>query len=195
MSGQFVCYDRNRPETPAVMSNSLGDKTSLILWDLRQKSLGVVKMHQPAPLLTCSWNTKQVYQLLCGSTEGNVLLWDMRKHSSNAMNEPIKQFKYHSKPVTCVRWSPHLSNVFATGSSDMSMTLVNAEKEVIGTTLDDTALIFRHFAHYAPIKQIAWHPRIPGVIASIASTNHQESSVQIWKPNLWFLKGSAVVSV
>ncbi|KAI8048023.1 WD40-repeat-containing domain protein [Syncephalis plumigaleata] len=218
MSGQFICYDRSQPDTPAVMSDALNENKSIIheidkhpggqwfcgvtdngqllIWDLRQKSLGVVNTHQSVPLLTCSWNTQHVYHLLCGNADGDVLLWDMRKRSNNTM-EPVKEFKYHAKAVNCVRWSPHLSNVFAAGSNDMTISLVNANKEVITcrTTLDETALIFRHFIHYTPVKQLTWHPRIPGVLASVASSNEQDSTVQVWKPNLWFLKGSAMLPI
>lgn len=90
-------------------------------------------------------------------------------------------FKHHSAPITSVEWHPKDSSVFAASGSDDQVSLwdlsVERDKEVAGTTGGEPGeagepdvppqLLFIHQGQ-TDIKEIHWHPQMPGVILSTA---------------------------
>ncbi|RKP07489.1 hypothetical protein THASP1DRAFT_30695 [Thamnocephalis sphaerospora] len=165
--GRFMQYDLAQSRAPAACSN----------------------VPSTDPVLIQDVDAHPSDNWFCGVTRcGRLLIWD-RRHQQVDVPLPVDTFEYHAKAVNCVRWSPHLPNVYAAASDDMSITLANVSKEPVGTTMDDTALFFRHFIHHAPVKRVAWHPQLRAVLTSVGAEGERRgSTVHVWKPNLWLAK-------
>ena len=111
-------------------------------------------------------------------------MWDLRSFSSN---EPVARFHWHSQAITSVEWSPTESSTLAAAGADHQVTLWDlaleedpeAESAVRGR--DDLQnippqLFFVHQGQ-TDIKEIHWHPQLPGVLGSTAG-----DSFHILKP-------------
>ncbi len=93
----------------------------------------------------------------------------------------MAKFKHHSGPITSVEWNPRDSTVFAAAGSDDQLTIwdLALERDQEGTQegaqdgegsrFDNIPpqLLFIHQGQ-SDIKELHWHPQIPGVIISTA---------------------------
>lgn len=113
----------------------------------------------------------------------------MNAHISYIFNQegtPVAVFKHHTAPITSVAWHPSDSSVFAASGADDQITqwdlAVEADNQMTmedddqsETNNNDMArlkdvppqLLFIHQGQ-TDIKEIQWHPQIPGVIISTA---------------------------
>lgn len=125
-----------------------------------------------------SWNRNEPF-IASGGDDGVLNIWDLRQFESKT---PIATFKHHTKPITTVEWHPHDSTVLATGGADDQIALwdlaVEKDTEATagasnGTTEEDDLsnlppqLLFIHQGQ-TDIKELHWHPQLPGVILSTA---------------------------
>lgn len=86
----------------------------------------------------------------------------------------MANFKQHSAPITSVEWSPTDSSVFAASGADdmvsqwdLSVESCDAGARVEGVKDLPPQLLFLHQGQ-TEVKEIHWHPQIPGVMISTA---------------------------
>ena len=102
-------------------------------------------------------------------------MWDLRYFSSA---QPVASFKWHKAAVTSVEWSPHESSTIAVSGADHQLTLwdlaLEDDPEAAGAMRgrEDLADIppQLYFVHQgqSDIKEVHWHPQLPGVVGSTA---------------------------
>ena len=119
-----------------------------------------------------SWHKTKEYYLLSGGDDGIVKVWDLRK--VNKSPEPIASFKYHTKAITSIEWSPHDDGVFAASGEDDQITIwdLGVERDESGGKDDENVdvppqLLFVHQGQ-EQIKEIHWHPEYKGMMVSTA---------------------------
>jgi ribosome assembly protein RRB1 len=96
----------------------------------------------------------------------------------------LAHFRYHREPITSIEWAPHDESVLCCSSSDNQVTVwdlsVEAEENdnSTGTALAEfpPQLLFIHQGQNN-VKEIHFHPQIPGVILSTA-----EDGFNVFKP-------------
>lgn len=128
-----------------------------------------------------SWNRNEPF-IASGGDDGVLHVWDLRQFHTKT---PIATFKHHTKPITTVEWHPTDSTVLATGGADDQIALwdlaVEKDAEAAassssnGASADDEGdlgdlppqLLFIHQGQ-TDIKELHWHPQMPGVILSTA---------------------------
>lgn len=97
-------------------------------------------------------------------------VWDLR-HFQN--KTPIATFKHHTNHITTVEWNPNESTVLASGGDDDQIALwdlsVERDDNANDAQLKDLPpqLLFIHQGQ-KEIKELHWHPQLPGVILSTA---------------------------
>jgi ribosome assembly protein RRB1 len=92
---------------------------------------------------------------------------------------PVASFTWHRAPITSVEWHPTEDSIFAASGADDQVTLwdlaVEQDNEETGA-MDDTPesgqdippqLLFVHQGQ-KDIKEVHWHPQIPGTVISTA---------------------------
>lgn len=86
----------------------------------------------------------------------------------------MASFKQHCGPVTSVEWSPVDSSVFAASGADdvISQWDLSVESCDVGARVEGVKdlppqLLFLHQGQ-SEIKEIHWHPQMPGVMISTA---------------------------
>lgn len=127
-----------------------------------------------------NWNQNEPF-IASGGDDGVLHIWDLRQFQTKL---PIATFKHHTKPITTVEWHPTDSTVLATGGADDQIALwdLAVEKDTeasnagtsngTATESDDLnnlppQLLFIHQGQ-TDIKELHWHPQLPGVILSTA---------------------------
>ncbi|CAG9837823.1 unnamed protein product [Diabrotica balteata] len=104
--------------------------------------------------------------------DGVIHIWDLRKFKSNT---PLAIFKHHTDPVVSVEWHNTDSAVFASAGADNQIALwdLSVEKDSESNNEEVTGvppqLLFIHQGQNN-IKELHWHPQIPGVIISTAES-------------------------
>jgi ribosome assembly protein RRB1 len=111
-------------------------------------------------------------------------VWDLRAIRDN--KSPLANFKYHKGPVTSIEWAPHDESVICLSSADNQVTVwdlsVEADDEPSAAAADPSLadfpaqLLFIHQGQ-SNVKEIHFHPQIPGVIMTTA-----EDGFNIFKP-------------
>jgi ribosome assembly protein RRB1 len=98
---------------------------------------------------------------------------------------PVAHFTWHTAPITSVEWHPDNESVFCASGSDDQVTLWDLavehdDDEAPGSTNDGTGEMDEDDAKVPPqlmyihqgqkdVKEIHWHPQIPGMVISTAS--------------------------
>ncbi|KAI7824540.1 WD40-repeat-containing domain protein [Kickxella alabastrina] len=176
------------PEESSVFASCSADK-SIKIWDVRAKNHGYaldVPNAHDSDVNVISWNRKSRYLLASGADNGDFKVWDMRKWTdASGRSTPAAQFNWHKGAITSIEWCPTDESVLAVAGSDDQLTLwdlaveLDAEEEARhrdamvgpdGTKREVPAqLLFVHQGQ-SQIKELHWHPQIPGVIGSTSST-------------------------
>ena len=157
-----------------------------------------------------SWNRLQNFLLASGSDDGSFRVWDLRAfqefvislslsllftplfflttttslflHTHSAT--PVSDFRYHTKPITSIEWSPFDESTLAVASADNSLTIWDLSLEADtdeqaadgaaaaadGAAADDDVppqLMFVHMGQN-DIKELHWHPQIMNTLMSTA---------------------------
>ena len=92
------------------------------------------------------------------------------KHGKSAA-----MFKHHTAPITSIEWHPTDSSIFIASGSDDQVSLwdlaVERDTEPSGSGETEpevpAQLLFIHQGQ-TDIKEVHWHPQLPGVILSTA---------------------------
>ncbi|KAI0714976.1 glutamate-rich WD repeat containing [Earliella scabrosa] len=172
------------PTEPTVFASCSADQ-SVQIWDVRTKGrqsvAGIGKAHE-SDVNVISWNRATTYLLLSGGDEGGIKVWDLRnlkKKGTTAPDpSPVAAFNWHSAPITSIEWHPTEDSIFAASGADDQVTLwdlaVEQDDEETGA-MDATEggrdvppqLLFVHQGQ-KDVKEIHWHPQIPGAVISTA---------------------------
>ncbi|KAJ1863789.1 Ribosome assembly protein rrb1 [Coemansia sp. RSA 2703] len=176
------------PEESSVFASCSVDQT-IKIWDVRVKNrkfaLEVPGAHD-SDINVISWNRRTRYLLASGGDNGDFKVWDMRKWADpNGRSTPAAEFRWHKKAVTSIEWCPNDDSVLAVAGADDQLTLwdlaveLDAEEEARhrdamvgpdGTKREVPAqLLFVHQGQNH-IKELHWHPQIPGVLGSTAAS-------------------------
>ncbi|XP_061632080.1 glutamate-rich WD repeat-containing protein 1 [Phyllopteryx taeniolatus] len=145
---------------------------SIRVWDIRApptSMLSANKAHE-SDINVISWNRTEPF-LLSGGDDGLLKVWDLRQFKTG---RPVANFKQHCAPITSVEWNPVDSSVFAASGADdvVSQWDLSVESCDVGTRVAGMKdlppqLLFLHQGQ-SEIKEIHWHPQIPGIMVSTA---------------------------
>lgn len=166
------------PNEKSVLASCSVDKT-IRIWDCRAAP-------QKACMLTCnnahdsdinviSWNRNEPF-IASGGDDGVLHIWDLRQFQSQ---KPIASFKHHTNYVTTVEWHPTDSTVFASGGADDQVAIWDLAVEKDSEQVLERSKVQDELSNLPPqllfihqgqqdIKELHWHPQIPGVIMSTA---------------------------
>ncbi|XP_076305670.1 WD repeat-containing protein 1 l(2)09851 isoform X1 [Tachypleus tridentatus] len=166
------------PNEPYVLASCSVDKSIRRVWDMRaapQKACMITTedAHE-LDINVISWNHKEPF-ILSGGDDGIIKIWDLRQFKKEGA---IAMFKHHTAPITSVEWHPTDSTVYAASGSDDQISLwdmaVERDSETETTTQKEAELanlppqlLFIHQGQ-TEIKELHWHPQMPGVIISTA---------------------------
>lgn len=165
------------PNEQNVLASCSVDK-SLRIWDTRaapnKACMIAVDDAHTSDINVISWNRNEPL-IASGGDDGTLHIWDLRQIQTQ---QPVATFKHHSKYITTVEWHPTDSSVLATGGADDQIVIwdmaVETDPEAAGTNDNDTELnnlppqlLFIHQGQ-SDIKELHWHPQLPGVILSTA---------------------------
>ncbi|XP_022108396.1 glutamate-rich WD repeat-containing protein 1-like isoform X2 [Acanthaster planci] len=167
------------PNEKNVFASCSVDK-SIRIWDVRatpsKACMITMKEAHSSDVNVIHWNRKDPF-ILSGGDDGVLNVWDLRQFQKKA--PPVAKFKHHTGPITSVEWNPQDSTVFAAAGSDDQLTLwdlsLERERETAPegesgqSRLDGIPpqLLFVHQGQ-SDIKELHWHPQIPGVLISTA---------------------------
>lgn len=176
------------PVEPNVFLSGSCDST-LRVWDVRQKSGAALCVDEGhgADVNVISWNRTVNYLVASGADDGSFRIWDLRTFSAAESATPVAKFHWHKAPISSIEWSPQESSSLAVAGADNQLTLWDLaleddpEAEAAERGRDDLCDIPAqlYFVHQgqSDIKELHWHPQLPGVIASTAA-----DSLHVFKP-------------
>ncbi|KAJ8915825.1 hypothetical protein NQ315_004638 [Exocentrus adspersus] len=162
------------PNERHVLASCSVDK-SIRIWDTRaHPSKACMLTSEQAhenDVNVINWNKNEPF-IVSGGDDGFLHIWDLRKFHNKT---PIATFKHHSEPIVTVEWHPTDSAVFASGGADNQIALWDLSVEKDSETDSEEVeglppqLLFIHQGQ-TNIKELHWHPQIPGVIISTAES-------------------------
>ncbi|KAG9035484.1 ribosome biosynthesis protein rrb1 [Tulasnella sp. JGI-2019a] len=173
------------PSEATVFASCSADQ-SVRMWDVRMKArkniVGITKAHE-SDVNVISWNRGTSYLLVSGGDEGAIKVWDLRSlKGTSSSSTPVASFAWHNAPITSIEWHPTEDSIFAASGADDQVTLwdlsVEQDDEEVGLKEIKTAsgeklkdvppqLLFVHQGQ-KDVKEIHWHPQIPGCVVSTA---------------------------
>lgn len=162
------------PNEANVFASCSVDKT-IRIWDANQvgakANMLTVKDAHDLDVNVISWNRNDPF-IVSGGDDGVIKVWDLRQIKNNT---PVATFKHHTAPITSVEWHPTDSSVFTASGSDNQISIwdlaVERDAENVDPALKDIPpqLLFIHMGQ-TDIKEVHWHPQMPGVIISTAAS-------------------------
>lgn len=165
---------------------SCGCDSTVRVWDVRKKAGSALSVDEAHGLdvNVMSWNGLVNYLVATGADDGSFRIWDLRMLSAA---KPVALFRWHKQAVTSIEWSPHESSTLAVAGADDQLTLwdlaleADPEAEAAQAGREDLRDIppQLYFVHQGQkdVKELHWHPQLPGVLSSTAS-----DSYHIFKP-------------
>ncbi|GFO32099.1 glutamate-rich WD repeat-containing protein 1-like [Plakobranchus ocellatus] len=166
------------PKESNVFMTCSVDK-SLRVWDARSNPSKACKLvaneAHVRDINVIDWSEFEPL-VISGGDDGIIKIWDLRRFTSG---KEVARFEHHKAPITSVEWNPMDSSVFAAAGSDDQVSIWDVAVE-----RDDTAavsstgeeepdippqLLFMHMGQ-KDIKEVHWHPQIPGLIISTAQS-------------------------
>lgn len=164
---------------------SAGSDGHVRIWDTRQdrRKPALSASVSDTDVNVMSWNAKAAHLLASGHDDGVFAVWDLRAFPQGA---PVARFDFHRRAITSIEWNPNDETVLACGSEDSTVSLwdlsveaddeeVAAQKQAHSDLADVPPQLL--FLHWQPnVKEVHWHPQIPGMLASTGS-----DGFSIWK--------------
>ncbi|CAL8290393.1 unnamed protein product [Merluccius merluccius] len=160
--------------TEATVFASCSVDQSIRIWDTRAPPNSMLSTNEAhsSDVNVISWNRSEPF-LLSGGDDGLLKVWDLRQFQASS-GRPVANFKQHSAPITSVEWNPIDSSVFAAAGADdvVSQWDLSVESSDVGARADGLKdlppqLLFLHQGQ-SEVKEIHWHPQLPGVMISTA---------------------------
>nr|CCA21678.1 peroxisomal targeting signal 2 receptor putative [Albugo laibachii Nc14] len=110
-------YDCSWNAHNSALFASCGSDGDIKLWNtLVPASIHTIaKAHAGNEILALDWNKYNAYQLVSGSADASIRVWDIR----SAQN-PLRTLEGHSYGIRRLKCSPHDTNVFGSVSYDMT---------------------------------------------------------------------------
>ena len=161
-----------------VFASCSSDKT-IKIWDTRERRKPMVNINaHDSDVNVISWNPKVSHLLLSGSEDGSIKIWDLRELNNTTTNGEAARYIWHKAAITSVQFHPTDESVLAASSEDNSISIwdmgLEADEDIPieGATLDNNIdipaqLLFLHQGQNH-IKELRWHPQIPGLCISTA---------------------------
>jgi len=175
------------PSEAHVFASSSVDKT-VKLWDTRKgkQAVATINAHD-TDVNVLTWNHKRAFLLGSGADDGTFRVWDLRKLSSSPQGGGVGgvkhqfSFSWHNAAITSIEWNPNDDSGIAVASEDNSISIwdlsLSTEKTKIeGMDIPSQLLFVHHGQNH--IKDLHWHPQIPGVLVSTA-----EDGFNVFKPS------------
>ena len=167
------------PSEATVFASCSADK-SIRIWDTRERGRPMISVAAHATdVNVISWNVGASFMLASGADDGTLRVWDLRSFTDQSF---VANFAYHTGPICSVEWSAAESSVLATCAGDGQLAVwdlalerdpeeeVSLAPDVNAVGPDDlpAQLLFVH-AGQTDMKELHWHPQIPGMIISTAA--------------------------
>ncbi|KAI5694556.1 hypothetical protein M8J75_000963 [Diaphorina citri] len=164
------------PGEKRVLASCSVDR-SIRIWDTRVINTKSCMLTLPnahtSDVNVISWNRTEPL-IVSGGDDGCIHVWDLRRFKEGSS---VATFKHHTAPVTTVEWHPTESSTFASGGADDQIALWDlaverdSEIEQREAELKDlpSQLLFIHLGQ-KEIKELHWHPQLPGTIISTANS-------------------------
>jgi len=150
---------------------SCGVDRTVRVWDVRKKGGSMIAQDAHiADVNVVAWNRNVAYLLVSGSDDCSFKIWDLRQFGRS---DPIAHFQFHQAPITSVQWHPTDESVVAVAGRDDQLTIwdlsVETDEAAGSSGPEDfpAQLLFIHQGQ-KEIKELRFHPQIPGVIMSTA---------------------------
>jgi ribosome assembly protein RRB1 len=173
------------PTEATVFCTGSADKTVKI-WDTRGRNGPQISIDaHTEDVNVISWNRGVSYLLASGSDDGSFKVWDLRAVGRGGVIDPLAHFRYHRDAITSLEWAPHDESVLCVAGADDQVTVwdLSVEAEVdtapqsgINPNEFPPQLLFIHQGQ-REIKEVHFHPQIPGTIISTA-----EDGFNVFKP-------------
>ncbi|KAF7347637.1 Ribosome assembly protein rrb1 [Mycena venus] len=169
------------PTDLTVFASCSADQ-SVMIWDIRTKgrqSAGAIDSAHDSDVNVISWSRSTAYLLLSGGDEGRYqgLGPPEYQETRDPNPAPVASFSWHKAPITSIEWHPTEDAIFAASCADDTVTMwdlgVEPDDDEMGG-VDDTdsemppQVMFIHQGQNE-VKELHWHPQIPGAIISTAS--------------------------
>ncbi|KAK8942423.1 hypothetical protein KSP39_PZI008894 [Platanthera zijinensis] len=168
--------------TEADVFASCSADGSISIWDTRKGRSPVTSLKaHTTDVNVISWNRLASCMIASGSDDGTFSIRDLRLIKGDSL---VAHFEYHKQPITSIEWSPHEASTLAVSSSDHQLTIWDLSlerdeeeetefkatvKEQVNAPSDlPPQLLFVHQGQ-KDLKELHWHPQIPGMIISTAA--------------------------
>eukprot|EP01089_Gocevia_fonbrunei_P016368 TRINITY_DN5043_c0_g1_i3.p1 TRINITY_DN5043_c0_g1~~TRINITY_DN5043_c0_g1_i3.p1 ORF type:complete len:443 (-),score=128.96 TRINITY_DN5043_c0_g1_i3:17-1345(-) len=163
------------PKETNVFASCSADHTVKI-WDARTKKKAAMSVEaHNCDVNVISWNRQSDFLIASGADDGSFNIWDLRNFKNGTH---VAHMKWHSKQITSIEWHPTEAPALAVAGADNQISTWDMSLEHDDEVIDPTAavpdfdvppqLLFCHQGQ-KDVKEIHWHPQIPGVILSTAS--------------------------
>ncbi|KAE9588097.1 putative transcription factor WD40-like family [Lupinus albus] len=172
---------------------SVGDDSSLILWDARVGTTPAVKVEKAhvGDLHSVDWSPHDINYILTGSADNTVHMFDRRNLNSGGVGSPVHKFEGHDAAVLCVQWCPDKSSVFGSSAEDGLLNIWDIEKVGKASSSDGPnaqnsppGLFFQHAGHRDKVVDFHWNASDPWTIASVSDdcgSTGGGGTLQIWR--------------